>query len=145
MALWNMVTEGNTGFPGSFGRQVTLDRESTGSAKTRDRLGALEKSAAEGAVVLQGEGIFVNSPKATAVELQFQGGAYVQGNNKASFSRAKLVSRAAGGRFVGTLTAASVRGRTSTTRNPPSGASGRSRSNAALGSFQPCPVTTPAW
>ncbi len=116
--VWNMVLEGCTGFSGAFARQLTLNQSSSGAALTKDLLNALEQAAGDGGVVLQGEGVFVEGGKAAPVALQFdsqdEGGAYVQhaghgdGDRKA-FTRAQLVSFAAGGRFVGTFTARSGR------------------------------------
>jgi hypothetical protein len=52
--VWEMVLEGSTGFSGSFARQVTLNQTTANEEQTRDLLNALELSASEGAVVLQG-------------------------------------------------------------------------------------------
>ncbi len=108
--VWNMVLEGSTGFSGAFARQVTLNRESVSAPLTRDLLDALEQSAREGAVVLQGEGVFIKGTKATPVALQFDGraksAAYVtRDRRRESFTRAKLLALATDGGFVGTFTA----------------------------------------
>jgi hypothetical protein len=76
---------------------------------TENLLEALETSAREGAIVLQGEGVIVGEGKGRAVVLQFdalhEGGSYVMvdGERKA-VTREKLVEAAAAGSFVGTIT-----------------------------------------
>ena len=108
--VWDMVLEGSTGFSGAFARQVTFNRRSANARLTDDLLDALELSASEGGIVLQGEGVFIDSAKAKPVALQFDhqfnGGTYVErGDDREAFTRAKLVSLASDGRFVGTFTA----------------------------------------
>ena len=108
--VWDMVLEGSTGFSGAFARQVTLNRNSGSAALTDDLLAALEQSAREGGTILRGEGVFIDGAKSTPVALQFEaeanGGRYVErAAGSAAFPRAKLVSLAAEGRFVGTFTA----------------------------------------
>ena len=108
--VWDMVLEGSTGFSGSFARQVTLNQAFAGSALTGDLLDALELSAREGGIVLQGEGVFINDGAVTPVALQFdhqaQGGSYVKRSGvPGTFTRAELVSLATDGNFVGTFTA----------------------------------------
>ncbi len=110
--FWNMVTEGSTGFSGSFARQITLDAASAGRAQTDDLLDALELSAAEGGIVLRGEGVLIDEasspPRATPVALQFDDGVYrerdAETGGAPSFSRPELTTLAAAGRFVGTFT-----------------------------------------
>ncbi|HIE95420.1 MAG TPA: hypothetical protein EYQ63_00050 [Fuerstia sp.] len=107
--VWNMVVEGSTGFSGSFARQVTLNATSAKEALTADLLNALEVSAAEGGVVLEAEGVFIDESNSRSVKLQFdpefQGGAYVsKARDRASFTREQLMSLAGDGKFVGTFT-----------------------------------------
>ncbi len=108
--IWEMVLEGSTGFSGAFARQVTLSQKSTEVPLTAELLQALEQSAREGAIVLQGEGVFLESGKARLVALQFDAkvkdGTYVErsGDHK-SFTRVELLSLASAGQFVGTFTA----------------------------------------
>ncbi|MEK6237992.1 MAG: ankyrin repeat domain-containing protein, partial [Planctomycetales bacterium] len=108
--VWDMVLEGSTGFSGAFARQITLGKASAKDALTGDLLDALEQSASEGAVVLEGEGVFLDGETSQSVALQFdaefKGGSYVKkdGDRKA-FTRENLVSLAAAGKFVGTFTA----------------------------------------
>ncbi len=77
----DMVLEQSTGFSGTFARQVTLNTESVKEDLTGSLLDAMEVSAAEGGVVLEGEGVFIENGGSTPVELQFdpefQGGVYV--------------------------------------------------------------------
>jgi YVTN family beta-propeller protein len=108
--VWNMVLEGSTGVSGSFARQVTLSKASANDDLTDDLLSALELSAGEGAVVLEGEGVFIDgstpNPVALQFDGQFRGGVYVKKDgNRESFTRQELVSLASAGKFVGTFTA----------------------------------------
>ncbi|WP_394794222.1 ankyrin repeat domain-containing protein [Armatimonas sp.] len=93
--IWNMVTEGSTGFSGAFARQVTLSQATAKLPETAALLEALEQSAREGGTVLQGEGILKKKP----VTLRFNGKSY------SDMTRAELITSAAEGRFIGTLTA----------------------------------------
>jgi hypothetical protein len=108
--VWDMVLEGSTGFSGAFARQVTLNRDSATSSSTADLLDALERSARDGGVVLQGEGVFLDAGKSTPVALEFdarfKGGTYVKRyGDRESFTRTALASLASEGRFLGTFTA----------------------------------------
>jgi hypothetical protein len=110
--VWDMVLEGSTGFSGSYARQVTLSETTVDLGLTNELLNVLEQSSAEGAVVLQGEGMFIDGEAARPVDIQFdhqnRGGTYVNRQNPAeSFSRDLLVSLARDGQFVGTITARS--------------------------------------
>ncbi len=107
--VWDMVLEESTGFSGSFARQVTLNNASAHDDLTDDMLSALELSAGEGAIVLEGEGVLIEDSAAKPVALQFdaqfKGGAYVRKDgDRESFTRKDLVSLALAGKFVGTFT-----------------------------------------
>ena len=107
--VWDMVLEGSTGFSGAFARQVTLNSSSVGISLTDDLLDALEQSAIEGGVVLQGEGVFINNTEVTPVVFEFKRGTYVsvgsaQKSFGATFTRKQLISLAADERFIGTFT-----------------------------------------
>ena len=105
-AVWQMVLEGSTGFPGAFARGTTLNRASAGEPLTRDLLSALERTAQEGGVVLQGEGALLDTGAAVPIALQYVDGAYVERDGGSrSFTRGELLSLAVEGRFVGTFTA----------------------------------------
>ena len=108
--VWDMVLEGSTGFSGAFARQTTLNRHSHSHPLTAELLDALEQSSAEGASLLQAEGLFLNKDNATPVALQFdaqyKGGTYVAtSGNREAYSRGALVALAKEGRFIGTFTA----------------------------------------
>jgi len=117
--VWNMVLEGSTGYSGSFARQVTLNQATADSFDADERTGAkplsmqllhaLEVSAAEGAIVLQCDGVLTGGASAEPLTLQFNAddnrGMYVQtGGERRAFTREKLVSLAASGKFTGTFT-----------------------------------------
>ena len=80
--VWNMVLEGSTGVSGSFGRQVTLNKDTAESGRTRDLLEALEQSSRDEAVVLEVDGVVVEGQESTPMVLQFDpqldGGKYVK-------------------------------------------------------------------
>lgn len=105
-AVWDMVLEGSTGYSGSFARQVTLSEKTVQDELTLDLLAALEKSAQEGGIVMQGEGAFLREGVAgVPVALHFDGDAYeLIGGNSAKLTRDELVSLASDGQFVGTFT-----------------------------------------
>jgi YVTN family beta-propeller protein len=108
--VWDMVVEGSTGVSGSFGRQVTLSQTSAKDDLTNTLLNALEQSAREGAIVLEGEGVFLGDSKSEPVALQFdagyKGGCYVvKTGDRKSFNHRELAALAANGKFVGTFTA----------------------------------------
>ena len=108
--VWDMVLENSTGFSGAFARQVTLSRKSMDASLTADLLDALERSASEGAVVLQGRGVLLADGKGTPLTLQFDpqtgGGVYVSLDDPSqSWTSARLRSLAMANEFLGTLTA----------------------------------------
>ena len=109
--IWEMVLEGSTGFSGSFARQATLSPETAQDDKIQDLLAALEVSASEGAIVLEGDGVFMDKGKAKPARLQFQpdksGGRYLQNGllqTSTSYERSELLALASSGKFVGTFT-----------------------------------------
>jgi len=106
--VWNMVLEGSTGFSGSFSRQVTLNQRTANKSSTDRLLDALELSANERAVFLQGEGVFIENGTATAATFRFDGllgGNYLEPDTGNTYSRGQLKHLAANGQFVGTFTA----------------------------------------
>ena len=108
-SVWDMVLEQSTGYSGSFARQITLNTQSTKENLTTDLLNALETSASEGAVVLEGEGVLITDGKPEVIEFQFdpeyQGGTYVsKARDRQSFSREQLLKMAENGEFIGTFT-----------------------------------------
>ena len=74
--MWEMILEGSTGFSGSFARQATLNAETAQSPLTARLLDALERSAAEGAIRLQGEGAQITRGVARPLAVEFLNGKY---------------------------------------------------------------------
>ncbi len=108
-SVWDMVLEGSTGYSGAFARQVTLNTSSVKDRLTADLLQALEIAAAEGAVVLEAEGVFIENGESKYTELQFDpeflDGVYVSKSlDRAAFNREELVRLALNGNFIGTFT-----------------------------------------
>jgi YVTN family beta-propeller protein len=108
-SVWDMVLEGSTGYSGAFARQVTLNTASVKEELTADLLRAMEVAAAEGGVVLEGEGVFIENGESKPFEFQFdpefQDGVYVsKARDRQAFSREELMKLASDGKFVGTLT-----------------------------------------
>ncbi|MBN00388.1 MAG: hypothetical protein CMJ77_14810 [Planctomycetaceae bacterium] len=108
--VWDMVLEGSTGHSGSLGRQLTLNPKTADGELAKNLLDALELSAAEGAVVLEAEGVVIEDEEVQQVALQFkgdsQGGAYIsKASDEEKMHRSELLDLAANGKFVGTFTA----------------------------------------
>ncbi len=113
--IWDMVLEGSTGFSGAFARQVTLNRKTANQKLTGDLLDSLEQSAAEGGVVLQAEGVLIDSDQTvTPIKLQYSadlssGDAVYESSlgdvDRYHFQRTQLVRLAEAGEFVGTFSA----------------------------------------
>ncbi len=104
--VWDMVLQQSNGYPGGYGRQVTINRTTAASDLTLSLLNALEKSATEGAIIFNGDGRWLDHKRRGDAQLQFVGGEYVeQGSKPLRFSRAELLQAAVEGRFVGTFTA----------------------------------------
>lgn len=108
--VWDMVLEASTGFPGAFGRQVTIDRANAGDRLARDLLAALESGVADGAVIVRGEGMRATDAGQSAVTVAMRademGVAYVlDGENGAGWSRDAILEAAAEGRLAVTFTA----------------------------------------
>jgi YVTN family beta-propeller protein len=103
--VWNMVLEGSTGFSGSFARQTTLNQSTANDQLTNDLLAALEKSASEGGIVLQAEGVFIKGEESSPAKLQFQNGTYLgTTEDRKSYSRDRLIKLASSGKCIGTFT-----------------------------------------
>ena len=108
--VWNMIIELDTGWSGTFGRMVTLNKDYAQLPITADLLEAMEVAHSEGGIVLQGEGVFISEGSATPIELEFDarrnGGVYFNVNDaRQTWTRATLITRAFNEEFVGTLTA----------------------------------------
>ena len=114
--IWDMVLEGSTGFSGAFARQVTLNRKTANQKFTGDLLDSLEQSAAEGGVVLQAEGVLIDSDQTvTPIKLQYSSDlsnahlsvyeSSLGDVDRYHFQRKQLVRLAEAGKFVGTFSA----------------------------------------
>ncbi|MBM4005875.1 MAG: hypothetical protein FJ295_21750, partial [Planctomycetes bacterium] len=104
-SIWDMVLEMGTGFSGAFARQATLNKSTASDPVTNDLLTALEKAADDGAVVLECDGVQLKG-KAEPLALQFIDGSYVNKSGESTtFTRQELLTLAADGKFVGTVTA----------------------------------------
>lgn len=55
--VWDMVLEGSTGFPGAFGRQVTINRQTARSIETRQLAQSLIEAAKQETIVLDATGV----------------------------------------------------------------------------------------
>ncbi|MYK45770.1 MAG: hypothetical protein F4029_06040, partial [Gammaproteobacteria bacterium] len=104
--MYQMILEGSVGFSGSLGRQVTLSSTTARLTATTDLLIALEQSASEGGIVLQGEGIRLNDDGTSeTLALQFQDDAYEdRDGSDASLAREDLLDQAAEGDVLVTVT-----------------------------------------
>ena len=103
--VWDMVLEMGTGFSGSFARQLTLNKTTASDALTADLLNALEKADADGAVVLECDGVMLKN-KTEPMTLQFTTGKYVdKAGDRSAFTRKELLALAVDGQFLGTFTA----------------------------------------
>lgn len=104
--MYQMILEGSVGFSGSLGRQVTLSSTTAREEATTDLLDALEQSASEGGIVLQGEGIrFYDDGTSGTLALQFSNDAYKDRNGAdESLSRGVLLDLAAAGDVLVTVT-----------------------------------------
>ncbi len=108
--IWEMVLEMGTGFSGSFARQITLNARTAAANETGDLLRALERSAADGAIVLEADGVLLNGQKPKRLALQFDpqylGGRFVQKEGKrTAYSHKELQTLAAKGEIICTVTA----------------------------------------
>ena len=102
--MFQMILEGSVGFSGALGRQTTLNPRTARLPDTALLLDALEQAATEGGIVLQGEGVLLDADGTThPVALEYESGAYHHAGR--AFSRESLLSLAASGRALLTLTA----------------------------------------
>ena len=77
--MFQMILEGSQGVSGSFARQVTLDHKTARFNFTKSVLEALELSSDEDAIVLQGEGVFLEEDGTTIrTTMQYSNGFYVE-------------------------------------------------------------------
>lgn len=111
--IWDMVLEASTGFVGGFGRQVTLNPETSGEdSASLDLLASLEHAHRDGSVVLSGDGVWLENGQATPVQFtvdtgdDFERTVYAEtGGLGRTFSASDLADAAAEGTLVATFTA----------------------------------------
>ena len=104
--MFQMILEGSVGFSGAHGRQATLNPQTARRRETRLLLEALENSAATGGIVLHGDGVLRRLDGTfRTLALEFRDGAYFERERARSFRRQGLVSLAARGRVLLTVTA----------------------------------------
>ena len=104
--MFQMILEGSVGFSGALGRQTTLNARTAHQRETRLLLDALEQAADEGGIVLQAEGLLLHrNGNNEAWPLEYRGGLYHERDGDLSFERRSLVSLAARGKALLTLTA----------------------------------------
>ena len=104
--VWDMVLQQSNGYPGGYARQITMNRSSIDNTLTAKLLQALEQSADEGAIVLQGHGRWIQNRRASDVQLEFRDGLYYSEPGMPSgLTREYLLKAASAGEFVGTFTA----------------------------------------
>ena len=104
--MFQMILEGSVGFSGALGRQLTLNRDTALERAIRRLMVALESAAAQGAVVLQADGIRIKGSKTRALNLQFREGRYrdVYGG-RVAYTRPQMLSLAGSGGLLMTITA----------------------------------------
>ncbi len=103
--LFQLFEEGSTGFSGAFGRQVTLDRDTTSKKRidvTLAILNRLEQADEDGVVNLSADGVLVDT--GTDVSLAYESGSYEPIDDGAMTSE-ELVQMARDGDLVVTVTA----------------------------------------
>ena len=104
--IWQMVRQGSTGFHGAFARQVTLNTDTAQTSGTRSMLAKLEQAAADGAIVLRGEGVRkAASGNVHAVAMEYRNGRYEAIEGRGVWGSHRLRQNAANGDMVVTLTA----------------------------------------
>jgi DNA-binding beta-propeller fold protein YncE len=107
--VWDMVLEMSTGFPGAFGRQVTLNKNTAQESQALHLVSALEQAARDKKIVLQARGVLIDDIHNKNVLLQFQATAngenYIELSSKQTFKLTELIDLAAKGQFSGTFTA----------------------------------------
>ena len=105
--MYQMILEGSVGAPGSFARQVTLNVNTADLDQTVDMLDALELADQEGAIVLEGEGILLNTEgDPSVIALSFEEDIYQDNlDQPTEYSRDELLDLARDEELLLTLTA----------------------------------------
>ena len=105
-AMFQMILEGSVGFSGALGRQTTLNTRTARLRETRLLLAALEQAATEGGIVLRGDGVLLRRDGTNrALALEYRDGAYHERGRNRAFKRGGIVSLAARGMMLLTVTA----------------------------------------
>ncbi|WP_223787744.1 YncE family protein [Marinicella meishanensis] len=103
--VWNMITEGSTGFSGAFGRQIPLNPSSINEPQYEAMFVALEAAAHDGGVLLQGNVTTTTESPPKNIEIEFFAQQYWLSNMINPIDRSQLISMVESGQLVGTLTA----------------------------------------
>ena len=104
--IWQMVRQGSTGFHGAFARQLTLNADTARTAGTRAMLSRLEGAAADGAIVLRGDGMRTDATGRThRLAIEYRDGRYEAIDGRGVYGSPRLRRNAADGNMVVTLTA----------------------------------------
>jgi len=107
--VWDMVLEMSTGFPGAFGRQVTLNKMTAHESQSLELLSALQQAAKEKKIVLQTHGVLIDDIHNKNVELHYFSDAtregFIDPSSNQLFKLTELIDLAAKGQFLGTFTA----------------------------------------
>ena len=103
--IWQMVRQGSTGFHGAFARQVTLNANTVGMAETGALLTRLEQAAADGAIVLRGDGMRRDASGGIhGLDIEYRNGRYESVGGSGVYESSRLRQNAADGDMVVTLT-----------------------------------------
>ncbi len=107
--LFQMIEEGATGFSAVFGRQVTLNTETTSRANSDSTLAILsrmEEADEDGVVTLRVDGLQLSPGTPTPLSLDYESGFYEATDaSDIRMSSKRLVSAARRGKLVATVTA----------------------------------------
>ena len=141
--VWDMVVEGSTGFSGAFGRQLTLNRQTANLPLTVDLLNSLERSAGEGGIVLNVEGVIIDDGSVTPVSLQFDAPYLAVPTWNETSTRIRSLATnfcrwQSPDSSLARLPGAPVRTRTSTTRSQRCGRTAQSSDSRAASNFRQC-------
>ena len=101
---WQMVLEGSTGHAGAFGRQVTLSQMSADETTTLTLMNTLESAAADQAILLEAEGVWIDGNEVTAASFEYSGGGYRDRTTFESYERTQLINAAREGLLTLTMT-----------------------------------------
>jgi YVTN family beta-propeller protein len=104
--VWDMVLEMGTGFPGAFGRQVTISGNADENDVHLQLLDAMEQAASEGRVRLQASGVLIGKDEVEEFAESTDHTGYISRKGlRRVYQREELVELAKAGRLVATFTA----------------------------------------